>query len=361
MKQFFRSWPLLLAGLTCSSAATAAGYSYSIRGYDNGQLLSVYNQVLSDFTGDIHESNLTKDQGFYEDASVRISTDPIPYVSISANPKSQQTVWACWGFACSGAVVTGHTSFIQTEASLAYYFTVRAPLLATKNLEDSQATRPTAYVPVNVSAKYHMATSPGKEVSGLWTIGMNENEIPQAGAHWANIPGFASAGFLAEGSSGKVEEYTAMGYDPHDFILSKRITVGHSPIDGCDENNTKGLDCHDMAAGIFTGKFLVAIPSWEGVGLGHVILGARAEAFSTGTTTAFVDPFFSIDSEWLAANPGYSIEMPNGIGNTASVQEPSVCVFLLTGLAIFAARSVVTLRGHQMNSDRHDGLRILPS
>lgn len=65
--------------------------------------------------------------------------------------------------------------------------------------------------------------------------------------------------------------------------------------------------------------------------------------FTTGTSTVFIDPYIYIDPTFLASNPGYSILVETGVGNSngapsTSVPEPSTSALLFVGLGIVWVR-----------------------
>ena len=77
--------------------------------------------------------------------------------------------------------------------------------------------------------------------------------------------------------------------------------------------------------------------------------GAGAVAY------AFVDPYLFVDPTFLASNPGYSVMVSPGIGNTAPVPEPSAALLLGSGLvALLAGR-------HRFGARKKRPLRRNPS
>jgi hypothetical protein len=60
---------------------------------------------------------------------------------------------------------------------------------------------------------------------------------------------------------------------------------------------------------------------------------------ATTTTTAFIDPAFSIAPDWLAAHPETTLTLPEGVGNAvAAVPEPGSWALLSAGMALLAWR-----------------------
>ena len=61
----------------------------------------------------------------------------------------------------------------------------------------------------------------------------------------------------------------------------------------------------------------------------------RGNATQSGSVWADIDPYFQVDSNWIAQGNSASIHMPNNIGNTISaVPEPETYALLLAGLGL---------------------------
>ncbi|MGE3774397.1 MAG: hypothetical protein AB7I32_15840 [Gammaproteobacteria bacterium] len=69
--------------------------------------------------------------------------------------------------------------------------------------------------------------------------------------------------------------------------------------------------------------------------IGFVLLQAVATAVDGGSASAWVDPYFFIDPDFLAANPGYSVTLSPGVVN--AVPLPGALALLGSGLALLAA------------------------
>ena len=61
----------------------------------------------------------------------------------------------------------------------------------------------------------------------------------------------------------------------------------------------------------------------DAIARGGLTGALTGSGFTTGTSTAFIDPFIFIDPTFLAANPGYFIQVEAGVGNTAPVPLPA--------------------------------------
>jgi hypothetical protein len=66
----------------------------------------------------------------------------------------------------------------------------------------------------------------------------------------------------------------------------------------------------------------------------NIVLNLNADA------SAYIDPYIEIDPTWALANPGYSISVSQGVGNTAPVPEAETYAMMLAGLGLvgFMAR-----------------------
>lgn len=90
------------------------------------------------------------------------------------------------------------------------------------------------------------------------------------------------------------------------------------------------------ANGSFAGTMMGATDA-NGQGQGRVSLHAFASAASSRLSTAFIDPWLSIDASYLAAHPEASLTLPPGVGNAVTaVPEPQTLALMLAGLAALA-------------------------
>ena len=60
----------------------------------------------------------------------------------------------------------------------------------------------------------------------------------------------------------------------------------------------------------------------------NIVLNLNADA------SAYIDPYIEIDPTWALANPGYSISVSQGVGNTAPVPEAETYAMMLAGLGL---------------------------
>ena len=90
-------------------------------------------------------------------------------------------------------------------------------------------------------------------------------------------------------------------------------------------------------------------------GIISVGVGALTEAINLGAATAYADPYFYIDPDFLISHPGFSLQISPGIGNDptpvfGAVPEPSSWVMLLTGFGLvgLASRRATRLIGPRL-------------
>jgi len=92
------------------------------------------------------------------------------------------------------------------------------------------------------------------------------------------------------------------------------------------------------ASGSFFGTLMGATDAY-GNGRGSVTVNAFASAAGSRPSWAFIDPAFTIDPTYLAANPGATLTLPPGVGNAVTpVPEPQALALMLAGLAVLALR-----------------------
>jgi len=92
------------------------------------------------------------------------------------------------------------------------------------------------------------------------------------------------------------------------------------------------------ASGSFSGTLMGATDAY-GNGRGSVTVNAFASAAGSRPSWAFIDPAFTIDPIYLAANPGATLTLPPGVGNAVTpVPEPQALALMLAGLGVLALR-----------------------
>lgn len=171
-------------------------------------------------------------------------------------------------------------------------------------------------------------------------------------------PGFAVAPIRFEGvTSGAVEYETPSGGLP---TPASEVSVSTSldytggaldlisaPIHSTIPTGPTGWQLDPGACTIdcgFDGSFrfdsqIATGPSHEVILTGSIQLtafGAPSVLFGDKVEASFlIDPFISLDPEWAAANPEYTLVIEPGVGN---VPEPGTALLLAIGLAALGAR-----------------------
>lgn len=215
--------------------------------------------------------------------------------------------------------------------------------------------------------------------AGIWVAGVGENEVsfgPDAGggtsAAVANSLGSASA-YGSTGSTSNPRIFTtgSVGADPTHATATGDVQLTYSvevlgpsatlvPIDvfskfyaentgnsSFSENLTMNFDVPIVDSFTSTGDDVYEAFGDQSAGLWAgteyqvtMTIDASASNFldeyplyhGAASFTAWIDPYFEIDPTFLAANPGYSIEVSPGVGNSPlAVPEPAAWADLLVG------------------------------
>lgn len=56
-------------------------------------------------------------------------------------------------------------------------------------------------------------------------------------------------------------------------------------------------------------------------------------------SSAYIDPYISVDAAWALDHAGYSVLVSEGVGNTAPIPEPSQCALFAAGLGLLGVAS----------------------
>ncbi len=136
-----------------------------------------------------------------------------------------------------------------------------------------------------------------------------------------------------------VTNVTAFNTGGNDLTAGASFEVGSRELGFAECNHISGCGVVPIATQI---DVLSAVeagsifnPEPTGIFLGASLAGVTQPDGATGRS--FIDPIFTIDPTFAAANPGYSLELSAGIGNMiAPVPEPGTYPLMLAGFALLA-------------------------
>ncbi|MDC8774465.1 PEP-CTERM sorting domain-containing protein [Roseateles albus] len=197
---------------------------------------------------------------------------------------------------------------------------------------DVNGAQPDSYVPVNFAGTYKMVFQgdvPGLG-QGRWSmLGASFYSgyfDVDGGFHFEGVKFSAGCNRINTGGC-DVESLGSMPPSTYSKIELSNTKIGAASI-----------------LGEFGGTLYIPINS-KGDAVGVVNLFAFAGSFGL-QSTSFIDPRLQIDEAWLAAHPGVTITLPDGVGNaTSPVPEPSSYLLLLAGLCliggVFTRRSTL--------------------
>lgn len=195
------------------------------------------------------------------------------------------------------------------------------------------------WVPISFSGQYQMSGSydlfnPGVSRAPVTTVSFDVIS--------SNFSGMGE-GFSAswENSSGCSSNATpSMNFTQYQTNTSLTGSFNGSISILTDANGYGSLTARMNAQALSNASYASYIPDFNGV------LTYNPSAGRTMFASAFIDPEFHIDDNWLASNSGFSLTIPDGIGNssgspiTTPVPEPETYAMLLAGLGLigFTAR-----------------------
>ena len=185
----------------------------------------------------------------------------------------------------------------------------------------------------------------------------SDASTPAVFASSASTEGAGADESISEARSAIYYDYTVIGATgpvPVDFDYALEITYGgngvataifsvinnypyYAPVIGL------GLDSQAFkgSSGTYWLKGTATADATMGQ-LDQVEVDAETDTVVGQSASAFVDPRIYIDPAYLAANPGVSLEISDGIGNlgpapVSSVPEPANVAFVLAGLTLITA------------------------
>lgn len=219
-------------------------------------------------------------------------------------------------------------SFINSNSSAEFiYGSASASLLYSFNINGT----PSTLIPINYNSFYRLISNDVNNV-GAGTISLD----------LYNDSGNILGNFYSRCQLDSCTYGTSAQYSPNTtFSLDGLILEALNPT-------TVPLTYSGTSDNYFEQGFLVGSSSFmlneEGSATGFVRINALAEAqiSSLGTlsaVSAFIDPYFFIDSDYLDQNPDASISFTQGVGNAPSnisaVPVPAALPLMASALGIF--------------------------
>jgi hypothetical protein len=282
---------LLLAGLALSSSAWATPVSYYyeaavFQGVTYGANSTPHNAPITYSTGTSYTSNTgtgdTSNTSFSASESATFSSTPAPSIITRTSAYSPSGI-----------------STAQSGAYLYYDIGISGPA--------------STWVPVTFQGQFSMQ---GNYIAGDATSGFNARNSTRINL---TIGGDVTFDYTCSRHQCTPSTYS----NEHSWVTWNLTTFGIDSVEG----NILG------AEDILTDAF------------GHakktVYMSAGASTFVgavpwESSAMAFLDPEFHIDAAWLALNPGATLSLPQGVGNsiTPSVPEPETYTLMLAGLGL---------------------------
>lgn len=173
-----------------------------------------------------------------------------------------------------------------------------------------------SFVPINFLGHFALSTGAGSTRS-YFTLSTNS-------PYWDFGSGVASMAFQCIDVCGY--------FGPSSASKNSSIDVSYTA-----QNGLLGASYWSSALGTFSGVVMGATGA-NGQGRGTVKLLAYAYT-ANRLSTAFIDPYLSIDASYLAAHPEATLTLPAGVGNEiTAVPEPQALLLMLAGLGALALR-----------------------
>lgn len=291
------NWKLLMGAVSlvsslfsaATSAATASGWTIAVAGNNGNPALSTPT-VTATHTGTFASGVITGPTANSSSAHFTIADQPLPYLALYAQGSDGAGFNGTYGYA---------------TATYQYTFTINGP----------QAGTPVAVDIAGLTYGEILAT-------GNSNLFYNNEGVRIS----ITAPNIAST-IADNGSSGTAAQVHAPFQGGADTV---RIEWGGDSASPAPLNFNSHFN---FIAPIASGTpITVKLEGFAQGGLQGSI--SPTNMATTGSANVFVDPYFSIDSSWALAHPGYSIVMEAGVGNAppSSVPTPASAWLFATAL-----------------------------
>ena len=123
----------------------------------------------------------------------------------------------------------------------------------------------------------------------------------------------------------------SVGHADAQFAIGSDFELNSVDIFACSGGSAFGGDtCSGVPASVAASGSLPVLAN----GLNNVIEEISVNTSEAGMASASADPFFFIDPDFLLNNPGYSVVVSDGVGNSplSAIPEPETWATMLMGL-----------------------------
>ena len=189
---------------------------------------------------------------------------------------------------------------------------------------------PNTIVPLNFASAFKLTSSNSIDSSGLANVDLVINRF--------------SSGFI--NSSAVFFDINCSYYSCSENISKSNndisLTLDGVLIDGFTDKTTLQMYGSEFdeyfRQGLFSGTLILKLDE-EGMAIGEVTLQAFTNAGGKSNVSAFIDPYFFIDSSFLDENPNTTLSFTQGVGNAppnpSAVPVPAALPLMASALGIF--------------------------
>ncbi len=250
----------------------------------------------------------------------------LAFASISANPIQ---AFASWDIEPTYREGAGQGRYLE----YAFYGNITPHDVPTEHDGVTFASTPAPYVSA-VSTIYIPSVSAGEPRSGQLSYTFDISGAPASSYVPVSFQGlYSMSGYkLSSGTTALVEFSVTSAVWNGDYSHYQNVhfedscfdySCGHLQLKSdtlsfirstVNEENTEGV-----AGGKFSGIINLQTNEFgEARGAIDMLAYAFAGSYGTQSVEAFIDPYLQIDPNWLIANPGATLVLPQGVGNQLS-------------------------------------------